>query len=195
VSAAASPTRGYSALSITLHWLIALLILGNLAGGFLASDLLDSTVAEERQAGFRLIQLHKSFGLTVLMLSVLRLGLRLVEGFPPLPAHMTATERLLARVTHRGFYLLMLAIPLAGWVMVSASPLNLPTFWFGLFPWPHLPTGTDAALARAAGGAHEALAIGAILLILLHVAGALKHQLLDRDEVLARMLPFLRRPA
>ncbi|WP_448582057.1 cytochrome b [Thermaurantiacus sp.] len=188
----ARPSRGYSTLSLSLHWLIALLILGNLTSGFLASDLLRSTVAEERERGLQLIELHKSFGLTILLLSVLRLAVRLGEGFPPLPAHMTLTERLLARATHWGFYALLLAIPLAGWVLISASP-DGSTFWFGLFPWPHLPTGTDAGLARAASEAHEALAIGAVVLLLLHIAGALKHQLLDRDDVLARMLPFLSR--
>lgn len=185
----------YSALSILLHWLIALLVLANLAGGFVASGLLESAAAGDRAQGLAMIRLHQSFGLTVLLLSVLRLLLRLFEGFPPLPGHMTATERLLARATHWGFHLLLVAIPLAGWMMVSASPRGAAITWFGLFPWPRLPTGADAGLADAAGGAHEALAIGAIALILLHVAGALKHQLLDRDELLWRMLPFRRRAA
>ncbi|MFQ3595054.1 MAG: cytochrome b [Sphingomonadaceae bacterium] len=184
--------RAYSGLSITLHWLIALLIVGNLAGGFFASGLLESEVATDRQLGFRLIQLHKSFGLTVLVLSLARLLLRIVEGFPPLPAHMTRTERVLAKLTHGGFYALMIGIPVAGWVMVSASPIGLPTFWFGLFAWPHLPVATSADLAERASGVHEALAIGAIVLLVLHVGAALKHHFLDRDEVLARMLPFLR---
>ncbi len=184
---------GYSTLAIALHWLIAALVLANLAGGFLASDLLGSPLPADRALGLRLIRLHQSFGLAILLLSLLRLGLRLVEGFPPLPAHMTPTERRLARGTHWGFHLLLLAIPFAGWAMVSARPGELPTLWFGLLAWPRLPTGTDPGLATAAGEAHEALAIGAILLVALHVAGALKHQLLDRDDVLARMLPVLRR--
>lgn len=185
--------RAYSGVSVALHWIIAVLIIGNLAGGLLMERLLDSADPATRQLGFQVIQLHKSSGLTILVLSALRLLIRLVEGFPPLPAHMTGTERALARITHWGFYGLMLGIPLAGWVMVSASPLGLPTLWFGLFEWPHLPTGTDKALSGAAGAVHELLAFGAIALLALHVAGALKHQFLDRDEVLARMLPFLRR--
>jgi cytochrome b561 len=187
--------RAYSGLSITLHWVIAALIIGNLAGGFFASSLLDSDVPADRQLGFQLIQLHKSFGLTVLVLSLARLVLRVLEGFPPLPAHMTATERVLAKVTHWGFYVLMLGIPLAGWLMVSASPIGLPTFWFGLFEWPHLPVATSAALSQQAGRVHEALAISAIALLALHVGAALKHHVIDRDDVLARMLPLLKRRA
>jgi cytochrome b561 len=183
----------YSRASIALHWLIALLIIGNLAGGLYMETLLDSDDPAMKQLGFQVIQLHKSSGLTILVLSLVRLLLRLVEGFPPLPGHMTPTERGLARLTHWGFYALMLGIPLAGWVMVSASPLGFPTLWFGLFEWPHLPTGTSKALSGAASEVHEYLSFAAIALIFLHVAGALKHHLLDRDEVLGRMLPFVRR--
>jgi cytochrome b561 len=185
----------YSRASIALHWLIAVLIIGNLAGGLMMESLLDSPDPAQKQLGFQVIQLHKSSGLTILVLSALRLLLRLVEGFPPLPAHMTRTERLLARISHSGFYLLMIGIPLAGWVMVSASPLGFPTLWFGLFEWPHLPTGTSKALSGAASEVHELLSYAAIALLALHIAGALKHHFMDRDGVLVRMLPFLKRPA
>lgn len=192
MSAAAS-RGGYSAVSVTLHWLIALLIVGNLAGGFLMEGFLDSPDPAERQLGFQIVQLHKSSGLLVLVLSLIRLLVRLAEGFAPHPSHMTPTERLLARLTHWGFYVFMIAIPLAGWVMVSASPLGFPTIWFGLFEWPHLPTGTDKELSGQAAEVHELLAFGAIGLLVLHVAAALKHHWFDRDEVLSRMLPLVRR--
>ncbi|QMW21465.1 cytochrome b [Sandaracinobacteroides saxicola] len=185
----------YSRWSITLHWLIALIIIGNLAGGLLLESLFNARDPATRQLGFTVVQVHKSMGLTVLVLSLVRLAMRLREGFPQLPGHMTATERFLARVTHYGFYALMIGIPLSGWMMVSASPLNFPTIWFGLFEWPHLPTGTSKVLAERAGAAHQWLAYGAIVLLLLHVAGALKHHFMDRDDVLARMLPFVRRRA
>jgi cytochrome b561 len=183
----------YSRLSITLHWLIALLILGNFVGGLLLHDLLNSPVPAERQLGFTVVQLHKSFGLTVLALSLLRLGARLAYGAPPLPDHMTPTERLLAKLTHWGFYAIMILVPLSGWLMVSASPLGFPTLWFGLFEWPHLPVETSKALSEQAGDAHEIMAFIGAGLFVLHVAGALKHHFLDRDDVLARMLPFVRR--
>jgi cytochrome b561 len=184
---------GYSRVSIFLHWLIALLIIGNFAGGLLLEDLFNSTVPAERQLGFTIVQLHKSMGLTILLLSLLRLLNRLVVPVPPLPAHMTSLERTLARLTHWGFYAIMILVPLSGWVMVSASPLGFPTIWFGLFEWPHLPIATSKATSGAASEAHEIMAFIGAGLFVLHVGGALKHHFLDRDDVLARMLPFLRR--
>lgn len=184
---------GYSRISITLHWLIALLLVGNFVGGLLLEDLINSSVPAERQLGFTIVQLHKSMGLTILMLSLLRLLTRLAVGTPPLPAHMTPVERSLARLTHWGFYAVMILVPLSGWVMVSASPLGFPTIWFGLFEWPHLPVETSKATSGAAAEVHEVIAFLGAGLFVLHVAGALKHHFLDRDDVLARMLPFLGR--
>lgn len=184
---------GYSRASITLHWLIALLLIGNFTGGLLLEGLFNSSVPSERQLGFTLVQMHKSMGLTILVLSLLRLGTRLVAGVPPLPGHMTPLERTLARLTHIGFYAVMILVPLSGWVMVSSSPLGFPTIWFGLFEWPHLPIATSKATSEGASEVHELLAFFGAGLFLLHVAGALKHHFLDRDDVLARMLPHLRR--
>ena len=93
-----------------------------------------------------------------------------------------------------GFYAVMILLPLSGWVMVSASPIGLPTMWFGLFEWPHLPVASSAQTAGGASEAHEILAYIGLLLFGLHVAGALKHHFFDRDDVLVRMLPFLRKP-
>lgn len=183
----------YSRTAITLHWLIALLLIGNFIGGLLMGDLFDSPDPGMRQLGFTVAQLHKSFGLTILVLSLLRLGVRLVAGAPPLPDHMTGTERFLSKVTHWGFYAVMILVPLSGWVMVSASPLGFPTVWFGLFEWPHLPVATSSATSGAASEAHEILAFFGVGLFVLHVAGALKHHFWDRDDVLARMLPHLRK--
>ncbi len=183
----------YSRMAITLHWVIALLLIGNLVGGLLLDSFLDSSDPAMKKLGFQIIQLHKSFGLTVLLLTLLRLGIRVGSGFPPLPSHMTGLERLLARLTHYGFYALLLLIPFSGWVMVSASPLGFPTSWFGLFEWPHLPIATSKETSGAASEVHEILAWLAIGLIALHVAGALKHHFFDRDDVLARMIPALRR--
>lgn len=182
----------YSRTAIVLHWLIALLLIGNFAGGLLMEDLFNSPDPASRQLGFTIAQLHKSIGLTILMLSLLRLGVRLVAGAPPLPDHMTALERFLAKLTHWGFYAVMILVPLSGWVMVSASPLGFPTVWFGLFEWPHLPIGTSKQVSGAASEAHEVMAFLGAGLFVLHVAGALKHHFFDRDDVLARMLPHLR---
>jgi cytochrome b561 len=192
----AAARSSYSRLAIAFHWVIALLILGNFAGGLLMDSLLDpAATPEQKQLGFTIVQLHKSFGLTVLVLSLGRLLLRLVSGAPPLPDHMTSLERFLARLTHWAFYALMILLPLSGWVMVSSSPLGFPTHYFGLFEWPHLPIGMSKETSGAAGEAHEVMAwIGAGLFVL-HVGAALKHHFFDRDDVLSRMLPFLRKPA
>lgn len=192
-----SPVRRsrYSAVSIALHWIIALLIIGNLAGGLAFDWMISQPDPAIKQAAFQGIQVHKAAGLTILVLSLARLGNRMVEGFPPLPEHMKGWEKLLARVTHYGFYGLMIGMPLLGWLMVSASPLNIPTSYFGLFIWPHLPTGINAGLAQLAGSLHAAGGWAFVALLALHVAGALKHHLIDKDDVLARMAPFLRRRA
>ncbi len=183
----------YSRTAIILHWVIALLLIGNFAGGLIMGDLFESTDPAMRQLGFTVAQMHKSFGLTILVLSLLRLGVRLTAGTPPLPDHMTYVERLLSKLTHWGFYAVMILVPLSGWVMVSASPLGFPTVWFGLFEWPHLPIPTSKPVAGGASEAHEIMAFLGAGLFVLHVAGALKHQYFDRDDVLARMLPHLRR--
>jgi len=195
VSEATLVRSSYSRTAITLHWLIALLIVGNFVGGLLMGDLLNSSDPADKRLGFTIVQLHKSFGLTILLLSLLRLGVRLTSGAPPLPAHMTSAERFLARMTHWGFYAIMILVPLSGWVMVSSSPLGFPTLWFGLFEWPHLPIGMSRETSAAASDAHEIMAFIGAGLFVLHVGGALKHHFMDRDDVLARMLPFLRRSA
>jgi cytochrome b561 len=99
-------------------------------------------------------------------------------------------------LTHWGFYAIMILVPLTGWIMVSASTLGFPTMWFGLFEWPHLPIATSRETSGAAGEAHEIIAFIGAGLFVLHVGAALKHHWFDRDDVLARMLPLLkRRPA
>ena len=184
----------YSAVSIGLHWTIAALILTQIPLGWRMSDL------PFGNAKFELFQLHKSIGITILALSLVRLGWRLTHPAPPLPDHMKRWEKILARATHVGFYVVMIATPLGGWVLVSASSLNIPTMIWDVIPLPHLP-GFDAmsleqreAISDRVGSAHSALAWFAVFLLVLHVAGALKHHLLDKDSVLWRMLPIVGRP-
>jgi cytochrome b561 len=181
-SASRTSRSGYSSVAIALHWTIALLIIGNAAGAILSEDM-------SREARGAIMSVHKSIGLTVLVLSLVRLGWRLAHGFPPLPPSTPAWDAAFARATHVAFYVLMIAVPLAGWAMVSAGPR--PLEWFGLFDWPKLPVGRD--VGEFANSAHETLALATIGLLALHVAGALKHHFVDRDDVLARMLPLVRR--
>jgi cytochrome b561 len=142
---------------------------------------------------FDIYQLHKSLGITVLVLSMARLLWRLANPPPALPSTLRRWEAALARVTHIGFYVLMIALPLSGWMMVSASVWNIPAVVFGLFTLPHLPVlGTlqdKKPVEDALKEVHEALAIGIFVLLLLHVAAALKHHFVLHDDTLARMLP------
>jgi cytochrome b561 len=193
----------YTAVAIVLHWAIAAAILFMLPLGFWMHE-----QAEHGNAGesvFRAFQLHKSVGLTVLLLSLVRLGWRVANPPPPLPAHMPAWERFAAKATHWAFYALMLGLPLSGWLFVSAGwslhedrSLAVPTHYFGLFQVPALfglpRAGEEVreAVAGAAFRAHALMAWAAIALAGLHVAAALKHHLFDKDNVLTHMVPGLR---
>lgn len=160
----------YNAGARTLHWIIAVLIIANLASGL---------------AGFA-IPVHKAIGLTVLALSVVRLGWRMAWKAPPYPASMSRAETGLAHAVHGVLYLFMIAMPLSGWIMSSAG--KYPLTWFGLFDWPKLPVAKGSALA---GAGHEFHEIGGWVLLALvagHVAAALRHQFLLKDGVLRRML-------
>jgi cytochrome b561/polyisoprenoid-binding protein YceI len=179
----------YSALAIVLHWAIALaivlqIILAGRMGG------------PRTPTSFAVTQLHKSVGITILLLTLARIAWRLTNPPPPMPAAMAPWEKALAKVTHVGFYLVMLGMPLTGWLMVSASRRLIPTLLYGVVPWPMIPGVPDLApgakrLAHTIGETgHGLIAKLIYVLLALHVAGALKHQLFSRDEpVLARMAP------
>lgn len=198
VRSASGTGRRYSSVAIILHWATALLVISMIPMGWWMVRAIDKP--DTQQVAYQLFQVHKSIGFAILALTLLRIVWRLTHPVPALPAGMKGWERLLARITHVAFYGLLLAIPLTGWVYVSAGwaigtdrPLMVATSWFGLFAIPHLP-GLEGmrSLAFGAMGAHAYMAYGGTLLIGLHVAAALKHHFLDRDGVLAQMLPFLR---
>jgi cytochrome b561 len=182
----------YSAVAILLHWLIAALILLNIWFGWRMGQL-------KGLAQFELFQLHKSIGITVLLLSVARLLWRLLHPAPAYPAAMTRAEKTAAATAHWALYGFMILLPLTGWVIVSASLYNLPTLLFKTVPWPHigfihaLPDATRKLLEDQVGEVHEWLAWTLLALVVFHIAAALKHHLWDRDDVMVRMLPLLRR--
>ena len=182
----------YSAVAIVLHWLIAAAIVFQVIIAWRMG-------VGRTPEGFALVQLHKSIGITVLLLSLARLVWRLTHRPPPPPAGMATWEKALAKVAHVGLYVIMIGLPITGWIMVSASRIQVPTLLYGVIPWPHVPG--LAHLAEPAKSAwhgfgetgHEVLAWGAYVLVALHVAGALKHQLFSKDEpVLAHMVPGTR---
>jgi cytochrome b561 len=179
----------YGTVAMTLHWLIALMVLGNLCSGFYLANIM----SDDNAWHLPFIQIHKSVGLTILTLSVLRLLWRLANPIPPLPPGMSTTLRILARGTHYLFYFLIIAIPLAGWAWTSSSTKGIPTKYFGLFSWPNIPFLADLPRAtKIANGHmfhsyHVYLAYSAALLLVLHVGAALYHQFFRHDSVLRRM--------
>jgi cytochrome b561 len=181
----------YGSVAMTFHWLIALLVLANIALGLWFGEFM----AHQDPVRFGVIQIHKSIGLTVLVLSVLRLGWRLINPVPPLPRGMSPVLRFVAHVSHFGLYVLIIVIPLTGWLVVSASPLGNGSLYFGLFTWPNLPF--FAGMTRETlhpwhelfGTTHVLLAWSAIVLLPIHVGAALYHQFLRRDDVFRRMIP------
>ncbi|GLK82930.1 cytochrome b [Ancylobacter defluvii] len=162
-----------------LHWLMAALLVALLAVGWWMTH-----VHRDLGTTFALYQWHKSYGLLVLALLVLRLLARLAPHPPPL--EHSRLERGAARTAHLGFYALMLALPASGWLMAAASPLALPTRPFELFTLP-APVAPDAALFERLQLLHEVLAYALLGLIVLHVLATLKHQLVDHDGILRRI--------
>lgn len=159
------------------------------------NDLPNPTQAQTKEV-FQLYQLHKSIGITILLLSVLRVLWRIFNPPPPLPDSMPAWEKLGAKFTHYAFYFLILAIPLAGWAIVSSEKYNIPTVLYGTIPWPHMAFFDNmpdkAAWNEFFDKSHMVLAWTVVPLLVLHVGAALKHHFFERDDVLSRMTPLVR---
>lgn len=170
----------YSRGAIWFHWIIAALVAVNLAIGLLHDSLFEGVAGA--------IRLHKSIGLSVLALTLARIGWRLTHRPPRLPAGLPSWERTAARASHLAFYALLLLLPLSGWAMGSAGrEARYPTRWFGLFDVPHLPV--SARTAGLGDAAHSVLGYAMAALVVLHMAAALRHHFVLRNAVLARMLP------
>jgi cytochrome b561 len=180
--AGAQYTRG----AIAFHWTIAVLILLNFAAAWVAHDM---PKAEHQQ----IMNNHKAIGLLILLLSVLRIVWRITHRAPPFVETLKAWEVALAKVVHALFYFLIVAIPFTGLAMVSAGSGGEPVSFFGLFDIPGLPFAADRTRAGIFHEVHELFATLALALLALHVGAALKHQFIDRDGTLGRMIPWLRR--
>lgn len=179
----------YATAAIALHWTIAALIVALLALGWSMTRM-----APGGELQFALYQLHKSLGITVLLLSLARLAWRVAGSTPPSPATARG-ERRAARAMHAALLVLTLAIPLVGWALVSASRLAIPTVLFGAVPFPHLPglagltPAAKIVLEARLAGAHALLAGLLAILGALHAAAAIFHHVVRGDDVLRRMLP------
>lgn len=178
----------YDSVAIGLHWLTAVAVLGLIVIGLVMGDLPNSSALK-----FSLFQWHKSVGITVLLLTVARLGWRLGHRPPAMPDGMPNWEKAAAHAGHFALYALLIGLPLLGWAAVSASPLNIPTVLYGVIPWPHLPVLSTLAdkkpVAEALGDIHSTGAWIMMGLLVVHAGAALRHHLILRDDVLRRMVP------
>jgi cytochrome b561 len=172
-------TPRYTAPAIALHWLLALALFGMFGMGLYMTGLSMSPTR------LKLYNWHKWAGVTVLVLSFLRLAWRLTHRPPAAPA-MPAWQARAAHATHGALYGLFFAVPLAGWAYSSAA--GFPVVWFGVLPLPDL-VAPNRELAEAIKPVHKILAYTMAAIVLVHIAGALKHQLVDRDALLRRMWP------
>lgn len=170
----------YTSTAKVLHWLIALMIIGLFALGQYMSDLSMSP------SKLQLYSWHKWAGVTVFLLVLIRLGWRLLHAPPALPAQMSKRQQLASHASHTMLYVLMLAIPISGWLMSSAK--GYQTVWFGVVPLPDL-IGKDKQIGEALAELHGSLNGLLMLIVSIHALAALKHHFIDRDDVLLRMLP------
>jgi cytochrome b561 len=170
----------YTRTAKSLHWLMALMIFGLLGLGFYMSDL---PLSPQK---LKLYSWHKWAGVTVFLLTLVRLAWRATHQPPLMPWQMSKLQQIAAHVGHVGLYLLMLAIPLSGWLMSSAK--GFQTVWFGVLPIPDL-LPKNKELGDLLLSLHQGLNLLLVVLLLTHIAAALKHHFIDRDDVLIRMLP------
>jgi cytochrome b561 len=170
----------YDNAAIALHWLVALLIFAVFPLGVYMHDLPLSP------ATLQLYSYHKWMGITVLLLAVLRVVWRFTHTPPALPEGMPRWQKAASHGTHHLLYLLLFAVPLSGWVMSSAK--GYQTVWFGVLPLPDL-VGKDKVLGELLSGVHQSLNFILLALVVLHLAAVAKHTLIERDDILSRMLP------
>lgn len=171
----------YSGVAMALHWLLALGVIVNWR-------LAESAHEGSREAAAGLMGTHMAIGMTILLLTVLRIAWRLMHRPPPLASTLRPWERGLARTVHALFYILLITLPLLGWIASSAEGKAVD--WFGLFQIPALPIHRDPAAGDTIFEVHHVLGSVTVYLMFLHVLGALKHTLWDKDGNLFRMLPF-----
>lgn len=167
----------YNTVARTLHALIAVMVIFNLVTG-IGGDALEEV--------WNPFPLHKGTGMVILVLSLVRLGWRFTWTMPEWPATMGNLQRLVAKVTHAVLYALMLIVPVTGWIMSSANSKYPISIW-GLFEWPKLAVAKGSALAEAAHEGHEVLGFLMAGLVVLHIAAALHHHFVIKDNILRRM--------
>ena len=177
------PADRYTGTAIALHWLIALIIFSTFCLGLYVSGL---PISPQR---LRLIAYHKWIGVTIFLLVLVRLFWRLTHAAPALPPILPAWQQRAAEASHGLLYALIFIIPLSGWIYSSAA--GVPVVYLGLVQLPDL-IDADKALAKNLKLVHQILNYTLAAIVTVHTLAALKHEYVDRDGVLSRMLPFLK---
>jgi len=175
-----TPPR-YTQTAIFLHWLVALGLVGTFALGFYMHDL---PLSPDK---LKFYSWHKWAGISLLALAVVRLAWRLSHPAPKLPSSMGPMAQRAAHAGHGLLYVLMLAIPISGWLMSSAQ--GFQTVWFGVVPLPDL-VSRNAELGQWLKDAHVVMNYTLLVVVVGHVGAALQHHFIKKDTVLTRMLPF-----
>ena len=178
----ADTSSRYSGVAMLLHWLIAIAVIAN----WRIAEAKEAAATEE--AGRAIMQNHFSIGVIMFFLVVFALLWRTKNRPPAMPDHVAGWEQTLAKVTHWIFYALLLIMPLAGWF--AMSKYGAPISVFGIFELPPLPVAQDPDGAKAIFEQHGTAGKFLLILLLLHIAGTLKHTILDKDGNIFRMLPF-----
>ena len=173
----------YTSTAIVMHWTVAVLIVVSVSIGLYMVELKLSPTK------LKLYSWHKWVGISIFLLVVARLLWRALNPPPPLPATMPKWQHTAAHLSHWLLYALLICIPISGWLMSSAA--GVPVVYFGVLPLPDL-VEKNKEVFETLKSLHEALAFTMVGLVALHVAAAVKHHVVDRDDVLHRMLPLVR---
>jgi len=175
-------TDRYTRTAVTLHWLIALLIFAAFPLGLYMQDL---PLSPHK---LRMYSYHKWIGVAVMLFAMIRLYWLATHRPPALPQNMAKWEKLAAHVTHITLYVLIIAVPVSGWLMSSAK--GFQTVWFGVIPLPDM-VGKNKELGDLLQEVHKALNYLMLGLVVAHISAAFKHHFIERDDILTRMVPFL----
>jgi cytochrome b561 len=175
--------ESYGLVSILFHWVIAVLFLCQLPLGYLTQATPNYPALQ-----FELYQWHKSVGFLILALAVPRLIWAVTAGRPAASEGLTPSESAAARAAHICLYAATIAVPLAGWAVVSTSPLRIPSYAFNLFVVPNLPLAVSNASEALWSSIHAFLAYAAGFIAVVHILAALRHHFHFKDDVLIRML-------
>ncbi len=175
----------YGSVTKFLHWLIFFLVLGMLLAGFFMDDIGDKAIKGQ------VVMMHKLIGMTILMLMIFRLFWAFMNPKPQLPNGSQRWERIAEHVGHGLLYLLLIVMPLSGWLMSSAA--GKPPTFFNLFAMPMPGVVGNDTLKHLGGTLHEVFAWAIIAIVGLHILAALKHHFVEKDNILLRMLPEKKR--